>query len=117
MRITLPVLALLCVGAQSVSAQAADNYVDARTLCENHRQVFASVPFPGGAVAANIRSGQVVLEFRPRRRGAPSDLRVVSASHPVFVEPSVRAARQLNCRPSGRGVRARVTVDFNNGGD
>ena len=121
MRSFLPLLAVLsgCVshagGTRPEPGQPAPTYVDARTLCPNVHQMLA--PFPGEAVAANIRAGQVTLEFDPRFRGSPRSLKVVQASHQVFVEPALRAARQLDCRASPSGLPVRITVEFNNGGD
>ncbi len=122
MRSLLPVLVLLSACAShgggtrpEPGRPPAAAYVEARGVCANAHQV--SAPFPGEAVAANIRAGQVTLEFDPRLRSSPGGMKIVQASHPVFVEPALRAARQLDCRAAPGGLPVRITIDFNNGGD
>ena len=125
MRLLLPALTILCgcVGTgggtrpDEYSGTRAPTYVEARSACANYRQVLASVPFPGEAVAANVRAGQVTIEFAPFLQGSPTQLRVVQATHNVFVEPALRAARRLECRPGLGSLPVRVVFEFNNGGD
>jgi outer membrane biosynthesis protein TonB len=116
MRSTLSLLAALCAGTLQVGAHAGESYDSARKICKNYPKVLGSVPFPGEAVAANVRAGQVVVEFQPRWRGSPTSIKIISASNQVFVEPTLKAVRKLECKP-GKNARARATVEFNNGGE
>lgn len=92
-------------------------HTQAREACPNFAQVMAVVPYPGEAVAANIKSGKVVLEFAVGRDGRIQDVEVVSATHPVFVNAAVRQVQALRCAPTGRNPRLQVMVDFFNGVD
>jgi len=89
-------------------------YVEASVYCPNYAQAVPSVGFPGDAVAANLRAGQVVVEI-VAGRGANAEIRVVRATHAVFVPSAVQAARRLECRAAPLPIR--LTADFNNGGD
>lgn len=90
-------------------------FADAARRCPNFHQVMDRVPFPGEAVAANIQRGEVTLEFGV---GAPDHIgrvRVIHASHEVFIDAAVQAARRLHCSPGPMDIV--TTVKFDNGGD
>jgi TonB family protein len=125
MRSALAVLALLCgcvspgggVRPELGPVAPLPAHADASRLCSNYRQILSAVPFPGQAVAANVRAGQVILEFGVGPQGRAADVRLVRASHDVFVDTAVQLARRLTCNAPASRLPVRLVVEFNNGGD
>jgi len=91
--------------------------IDAMSVCSNYHQVMSAVPYPGDAVAANVKSGRVELDFVAGRGGSATDVRVLSATHPTFVDMAYQVVQRLRCQPTGRNARIGITIPFNNGVD
>jgi len=92
-------------------AQAAP--VSAGVICSNYTSVMGDVAFPREATRQGIDKGEALIAFTVAANGAVKDVRVVSASHPIFARSSLRIVAEYKCQGQGHDTPVLVPFGYN----
>ncbi len=68
--------------------------------------------YPRRARRLGIERGEALVEFTLKADGRVTNVRTVSASHPVFGTASMQIVSQLRCKGQGRDVIVRVPFGY-----
>ena len=91
-------------------AQAAP--VSAGVVCPNYSTVMGDVAFPREAMRQGIEKGEALIQFTVTASGAVKDVRVLSASHPIFARNSLRIVGDYKCKGQGHDVLVQVPFGY-----
>ena len=107
MKISAFILALLSLTAGSCQA---DN-------CHRPDKDLVSCPLPQAPRIAELRSGQVLVEFTVKPDGSVAHAKILSASgHPAWKDSVLRSAKQWRYKPAAHGSVKVVSFDMAIGG-
>ena len=91
---------------------AAPQAVAAGVVCSNYASVMGEVAYPREASRQGIDHGEAMIQFTVSADGAIKDVRVVSASNPIFARSSLRIVDEYKCQGQGRDVLVRVPFGY-----
>ena len=86
--------------------------VSAGVVCGNYASVMGDVAYPREAIRQGIEKGDAVIQFTVGPTGGVKDIRVVSASHPIFARNSLRIVGEYKCQGQGREVLVQVPFGY-----
>jgi protein TonB len=86
--------------------------VSAAVVCSNYATVMGDAGFPREATRQGLEKGEAVVQFTVGPTGAIRDVRVISASHPVFARSSVRIVAEYKCQGQGRDILVQVPFGY-----
>jgi protein TonB len=86
--------------------------VSAAVVCSNYATVMGDAGFPREATRQGLEKGEAVVQFTVGPTGAVKDVRVISASHPVFARSSVRIVAESKCQGQGRDILVQVPFGY-----
>jgi protein TonB len=91
---------------------AAPAPLSAGIVCANYASVMGALAYPREAMRQGIERGDATLLFTVDALGAVKDIRVESASHPIFARAGARIVADYRCQGQGRDVLVRVPFGF-----
>jgi protein TonB len=86
--------------------------VSAGVVCSNYTSVMGEVAFPRDAIRQGLEKGEALVSFTVAANGAVKDVKVVSASHPIFARNSLRIVGEYKCQGQGRDVQVLVPFGY-----
>ena len=98
--------------APAAAAAPAPVSVSARVVCSNYANVMGEVAYPRDAIRQGIDKGDATIQFTVDASGTVKDVRVVSASHPIFARNSVRIVGEYRCQGQGHEVLVQVPFGY-----
>lgn len=96
--------------AAPAPAQAAP--VSAGVVCSNYTSVMGDVAYPRDAQRQGIEKGEALISFTVSASGAVKDVKVVSASHPIFARASMKVVAEYKCQGQGHDVAVLVPFGY-----
>lgn len=93
-------------------APAAPAVVSASVVCSNYSTKMGEAGFPREAQRQGIDKGEALIQFTLTAAGEIKDVRVLSASHPIFARNSVRIVGEYKCAGQGRDVVVKVPFGY-----
>ena len=105
-------VAMTPVAPPTQVASAPPAPVSAAVVCSNYAAVMGDSGFPREAVRLGLEKGEATVQFTLGPTGAIRDVRVVSASHPVFARNSVRIVGEYKCQGQGRDILVQVPFGY-----
>ena len=105
-----PVAPPVVVAAAAPAAPAAP--VSAGVVCSNYANVMGEVAYPRDALRQGIDKGEAVIQFTVGPSGAVKDIKVMSATHPIFARNSVRIVGEYKCQGQGHDVLVQVPFGY-----
>ncbi|HJV60262.1 MAG TPA: energy transducer TonB [Albitalea sp.] len=86
--------------------------VAAAVACSNYASVMGDLAYPREAVRQGIEQGAALVQFTVSAAGDVKDIRVVSATHPIFARASARIVGEYKCQGQGRDVLVQVPFGY-----
>ena len=86
--------------------------VSAGVVCSNYTKVMGDQGFPREAQRQGIEKGEATIQFTVGPRGEIKDVKVMSATHPIFARNSVRIVGEYKCQGQGHDVLVQVPFGY-----
>ena len=86
--------------------------VSAGVVCSNYTKVMGDQGFPREAQRLGIEKGEATIQFTVGPRGEIKDVKVMSATHPIFARNSVRIVGEYKCQGQGHDVPVQVPFGY-----
>lgn len=93
-------------------APAQTGPVSAGVVCSNYSTVMGEVAYPRDAQRQGIEKGEAVVQFTVSANGTVKDIKVISATHPIFARSSVRIVGEYKCQGQGHDVLVQVPFGY-----
>lgn len=93
-------------------APAAPAVVSASVACSNYSTKMGEAGFPREAIRQGLERGEALIQFTLSAAGEIKDVKVLSASHPIFARNSTRIVGEYKCAGQGQDVIVKVPFGY-----
>lgn len=93
-------------------APAAPAVVSAAVVCSNYATKMGEAVFPREATRQGLEKGEARIQFTLSPSGEIKDVKVLSASNPIFARASMRIVSEYKCAGQGRDVIVQVPFGY-----
>lgn len=101
------------VAAPAPPAPPAAAPVSVAAVCSNSVAAMGEAGFPREAAKAGLERGEAMIQFTLAPSGEIKDVKVISASHPIFGRASARlVSSEFKCQGQGHDVIVRVPFGY-----
>ncbi|GAB4565219.1 MAG: energy transducer TonB [Rhizobacter sp.] len=107
-----PTLAPIAPPVAAAPAPAAPAVVSASVACSNYSTKMGEAGFPREAIRQGLDKGEALIQFTLSATGEIKDVKVLSASHPIFARNSTRIVGEYKCAGQGRDVVVKVPFGY-----
>ncbi len=86
--------------------------VSAAVVCSNYATAMGAASFPREAIRRGLDHGEATIQFTLGPNGDIKDMKVLSASNPIFARSSERIVSTYKCKGQGRDVIVQVPFGY-----
>jgi len=86
--------------------------VSAAVVCSNYATAMGEASFPRDAAKAGLEKGEALIQFTLSASGEVKDIKVLSATHPIFGRASMRIVGEYKCQGQGKDVVVKVPFGY-----